>query len=59
MAKYVLRRNSDGKIIETTSATTANDLVANGVAKMVKNELKAAPAPAPKTAPKSSDSESK
>lgn len=51
MAKYVLRRHSDGKLIETDSATTANDLVANGVAKPVRKPEASREESAPKRKP--------
>jgi len=47
--QYRLRRFRDGKVIVTTSAIDANNLVANGVAEYVRDER---PAPAPKAAPK-------
>lgn len=37
MASYTLRRNDTGELITTTSAIDANNLVANGVAKLVKD----------------------
>lgn len=55
--QYVLKRYDTGALIYTTSAIDVNNLVANGVAKLVKDEKPSyTPTPAPKLAAKTDES---